>query len=58
MPDLKSGPTATTPNGLKYLANKFENSENSVRRVCMCGELATQSCIVTVCNRLQINLRN
>ena len=56
--ELKSGPTATTPRGLRDLANELENAENSLRREGMYGELDTQSCIVAVCKRLQINLRN
>ena len=57
MRELKSGPTATTPRGLRDLTNELENAESSLRREDMYGELDTQSCIVAVCKRLQINLR-
>ena len=40
--ELKSGPTATTPSGLKDFANELENAANSLWREGMYGEFDTQ----------------
>ena len=55
--DLKGGPMAGTSNAIRDLANELRNAEICLKREGMYGELDTQSCIVSVCKRLQRDLR-